>query len=99
MEDVAFKPGSAGEVASVGDDHALMLWDARNPAAPAASVPDAHGAHDLHCIAWSAVQDHMLASGGHLAKGLVQILPALPLACASPLQWDPWIVMVRSALC
>ena len=92
MEDVAFKPGSAGEVASVGDDHALMLWDARNPAAPAASVPDAHGAHDLHCIAWSAVQDHMLASGGHLAKRLCNAdTSSLAPGSALPLQQKPWL--------
>ena len=29
MEDVVFAPGSADELASVGDDQAVLLWDRR----------------------------------------------------------------------
>ena len=29
IEDVVFKPGSSEQLASVGDDHALLFWDTR----------------------------------------------------------------------
>ena len=29
IEDVVFKPGSCEQLASVGDDHALLFWDTR----------------------------------------------------------------------
>ncbi len=59
-----WRPASAAELASVGDDRALLLWDTRAPHdAPSARVADAHGAHDLHCADWSALQPHLVATG------------------------------------
>ena len=64
VEDVVWLPGSAAELASVGDDKALLFWDTRGAQSPAARVPDAHGpAHDLHCVDWSALQQHLVATG------------------------------------
>lgn len=74
-------PGSAAELASVGDDKALLFWDTRGAQSPAARVPDAHGpAHDLHCVDWSALQQHLVATGAletpgkleNLVHGMVQ---------------------------
>ena len=60
-------PGSAVELASVGDDSALLFWDTRDAQSPAARVPDAHGpALDLHCVDWSAMQQHLVATGALL---------------------------------
>ncbi|KAK9818074.1 hypothetical protein WJX72_006679 [[Myrmecia] bisecta] len=64
VEDVVFLPGSDDELASVGDDYNLFLWDARAGTAPAASVANAHEAgSDLHCIDWSALRPELLATG------------------------------------
>lgn len=38
IEDVVFKPGSKEQLASVGDDQCLLLWDTRSGTAPATRV-------------------------------------------------------------
>lgn len=38
IEDVVFKPGSKEQLASVGDDQCLLLWDTRSGNAPANRV-------------------------------------------------------------
>ncbi len=38
IEDVVFKPGSKEQLASVGDDQYLLLWDTRSVHAPANRV-------------------------------------------------------------
>lgn len=63
VEDVAWRPDSAAELASVGDDHALLLWDTRAAEPLAARVTQAHGPHDLHCVDWSGLSPHLLATG------------------------------------
>ncbi len=63
IEDVVWRPGSAHELASVGDDRALLLWDTRTPDAPAQRVPGAHGPEDLHCVDWSPLQAELLVTG------------------------------------
>lgn len=67
VEDVVWRPDSVTELASVGDDHALMLWDIRAAKCPAARVLEAHGAHDVHCVDWSGLQPHLLATGAPLS--------------------------------
>ncbi|KAK9838348.1 hypothetical protein WJX81_006464 [Elliptochloris bilobata] len=72
VEDVVWRPDSAAELASVGDDRALLFWDTRAAHSPAGRVPDAHGpAHDLHCVDWSALQPHLVATGA--ADGSVRV--------------------------
>ena len=63
VEDVCFCPGSATELASVGDDSALLLWDTRSGAAPVLSVSDAHGAIDVHCVDWSGLRPECVVTG------------------------------------
>lgn len=65
VEDVVWRPGSNAELASVGDDFKLLLWDTRSPNQAAAEVTEAHGrGKDLHCVDWSALQPHLLVTGG-----------------------------------
>ena len=63
MEDVVWKPNSAAELASVGDDRGLLLWDTRSGTAPALRKTDAHGTHDLHTVDWSGLREELLATG------------------------------------
>lgn len=46
-----------------GDDHSLLLWDTRRGGAPVLHVAKAHGAQDLHCVAWSPHQQEQLVTG------------------------------------
>ena len=48
---------------SAGDDHSLLLWDTRRGGAPVLHVAKAHGAQDLHCVAWSPHQQEQLVTG------------------------------------
>ena len=63
VEDVVWKPNSAAELASVGDDRGLLLWDTRAGTAPALRKTDAHGTHDLHTVDWSGLREELLATG------------------------------------
>jgi WD40 repeat protein len=67
VEDVVWKPNSAAELASVGDDRGLLLWDTRAGTAPALRKTDAHGTHDLHTVDWSGLREELLATGATLA--------------------------------
>ncbi len=58
-----WQPGSATELASVGDDFKLLLWDTRAGSAPAAALEKAHGENDLHCVDWSSLELHLLVTG------------------------------------
>lgn len=48
VEDVQFKPNSYDEFCSVGDDHCLLLWDAREGTAPVIQVRK-HVGCGCHC--------------------------------------------------
>ena len=63
VEDVVWKPSSAAELASVGDDRGLLLWDTRAGTGPALRKTDAHGTHDLHTVDWSGLREELLATG------------------------------------
>ena len=63
VEDLVWQPGSAAELASVGDDYKLLFWDTRAGTMPAASLEDAHGKKDLHCVDWSSLQLELLVTG------------------------------------
>lgn len=63
IEDLVWQPGSATELASVGDDFKLLLWDTRAGSAPAAALEKAHGENDLHCVDWSSLELHLLVTG------------------------------------
>lgn len=54
--------GSEHELASVGDDYAVILWDTRTPG-PAAKIAGAHGQEDLHCVDWNPLNPDLLATG------------------------------------
>lgn len=70
IEDVVWRPGSRDELASVGDDYKLLLWDSRLPSArPAAAVENAHGETDVQCVDWSALQQELLVTGAVNAVG------------------------------
>lgn len=60
--DVVWRPNSATELASVGDDCQLLLWDSRTPSRPASAVEHAHE-EDVQCVDWSALQEDMLVTG------------------------------------
>ena len=63
VEDVVWKPSSGAELASVGDDRGLLLWDTRAGTGPALRKTDAHGTHDLHTVDWSGLREELLATG------------------------------------
>lgn len=70
IEDVVWRPGSRDELASVGDDYKLLLWDSRLPSArPAAAVENAHGETDVQCVDWSALQQELLVTGAVIVAG------------------------------
>ena len=58
-----FQPGSAAELASVGDDYALLLWDTRAGPGPSTRIPEAHKQQDVQCVDWSAQDTNMIATG------------------------------------
>ena len=61
---MVFKPGCDHELASVGDDRALLFWDTRGRGGdkPAVSVPGAHG-DDVQCLDWAASDPHLVVTG------------------------------------
>ncbi|PSC71637.1 WD-40 repeat-containing MSI4 [Micractinium conductrix] len=71
VEDVCWRPGSTTEIASVGDDFSLLLWDLRKGGPPAQNVQRAHGKNDIHCVDWGPQQDHLLVTGA--ADGTVRV--------------------------
>lgn len=62
VEDVCFKPHSASEFCSVGDDQMLLFWDARAKSTPVQEAPK-WCTVDLHCVDWNAAQDDLLVTG------------------------------------
>lgn len=74
VEDVCFAPHGHHELASVGDDHQLLLWDTRTGTAPTTTVPKAHGESDLHTVDWNRQQPLHLATGA--ADGSVKVWDA-----------------------
>ncbi len=66
-----WKPSSGAELASVGDDRGLLLWDTRAGTGPALRKTDAHGTHDLHTVDWSGLREELLATGARLEGFLV----------------------------
>ena len=55
IEDIVFKPRSVEQLASVGDDHALLFWDTRVAGGvPSLRVDQAHGRNqDVQCVDWA----------------------------------------------
>lgn len=62
VEDVQFCPSNAQEFCSVGDDSALILWDARTGNEPVIKVEKAHNA-DLHCVDWNPHDENLILTG------------------------------------
>jgi histone-binding protein RBBP4 len=62
IEDVCFNPQNEKELCSVGDDRAMFFWDTRTKKA----TGFANGAHsdDVHCVGWSAHDEHVVVTGG-----------------------------------
>ncbi|KAL4443046.1 hypothetical protein ABPG77_008537 [Micractinium sp. CCAP 211/92] len=63
IEDVCWQPGSVSELASVGDDFSLLLWDTRHGSAPVLHVARAHGPQDVHCVSWNPHRQDLLVTG------------------------------------
>eukprot|EP00281_Chroomonas_sp_CCMP1168_P031913 CAMPEP_0206242778 /NCGR_PEP_ID=MMETSP0047_2-20121206/17240_1 /ASSEMBLY_ACC=CAM_ASM_000192 /TAXON_ID=195065 /ORGANISM="Chroomonas mesostigmatica_cf, Strain CCMP1168" /LENGTH=430 /DNA_ID=CAMNT_0053667823 /DNA_START=25 /DNA_END=1317 /DNA_ORIENTATION=+ len=63
IEDVCFRPSSADEFCSVGDDQLLLFWDHRSGTSPVLSVPKWCDV-DLHCVDWNAADENLLVTGG-----------------------------------
>lgn len=63
VEDVCWRPGSDRELASVGDDSSLLLWDTRRGGTPVLHVVEAHGPQDVHCVGWSPHSQGLLVTG------------------------------------
>ena len=61
IEDVCFNPRDEKELCSVGDDRGMFFWDTRSKKA----TGFAKGAHadDVHCVAWSAFDEHVVVTG------------------------------------
>lgn len=81
IEDVVFKPGSKEQLASVGDDQCLLLWDTRSGTAPATRIAQAHGQHDLHTVDWCGLRDYMIATGA--ADGTIKVWDSRQLGSGS----------------
>ncbi|XP_024542492.1 WD-40 repeat-containing protein MSI4 [Selaginella moellendorffii] len=62
VEDVQFRPSSANEFCSVGDDRCIIFWDKRQGNSPAQKITDAHD-DDIHCLDWNAHQEHYILTG------------------------------------
>jgi len=90
VEDVVFKPDTDDRLASVGDDKAVLFWDARAGSGPSHSLARAHGPADIQAVDWSALRDHWVATGD--ASGGIKVWDTRKLgggpaaACAYSLQ-------------
>ena len=62
VDDVQFRPSSADEFCSVGDDSALLFWDARSGTSPVTRVAQAHEG-DVHCCDWNAANENYVITG------------------------------------
>lgn len=82
VEDVVFRPGSSEVLASVGDDKCALFWDTRAAAkGPVCAINDAHGSSaDVHCVDWSALSEHLVATGA--ADGSVRVWDVRALSSA-----------------
>jgi len=63
VEDLVFKPGSAEQLVSVGDDTQVLFWDTRSGTSPVTAVTKAHDSHDIHTVDWSGLSEHLLVTG------------------------------------
>ncbi|CAI5465468.1 unnamed protein product [Closterium sp. Yama58-4] len=65
VEDVCFHPSHSQQFCSVGDDHRLLLWDARTGGekGPCQRVEKAHDA-DVHCVDWNGRNENLVVTGG-----------------------------------
>ncbi|KAK9843200.1 hypothetical protein WJX74_008572 [Apatococcus lobatus] len=80
VEDVVWLKGSEHELASVGDDYAVIVWDSRMPG-PATKIAGAHGKEDLHCVDWNPLNPDLLATGA--ADGSLKVWDRRKLSSAS----------------
>jgi histone-binding protein RBBP4 len=93
VEDVVFRPGSSEVLASVGDDKQLLFWDTRcagrggkgggggGGGGPVCAVKGAHGPEaDVHCVDWSGLREHVVATGA--ADGSVRVWDVRALSSA-----------------
>lgn len=62
--DLVFRPGTSHELASVGDDSALIFWDSRAGTTPSLKVVKAHGDQGIQCVDWSLQDPNLIATGG-----------------------------------
>lgn len=87
VEDLVWQPRSAAELASVGDDYKLLFWDIRAGTSPAASLENAHGEQDLHCVDWSSLQLEMLVTGMPFIALSAEILRSIARVADDAVTW------------
>jgi len=61
--DLVFRPATCHELASVGDDSALLFWDTRAGTSPSLKVAQAHGDQGIQCVDWSLQDPNFVATG------------------------------------
>ena len=62
VNDVQFHPSSEHNFCSVGDDSALLFWDARSGTDPVNRVARAHEG-DVHCCDWNKESENYVITG------------------------------------
>ena len=69
VEDVSFNGSDRNLIASVGQDAAILFWDARSPSAPSERVEKAHDG-DVNGCDYSGPMEHLVVTAGndHLVK-------------------------------
>ena len=72
VEDVVWLKGSEHELASVGDDYAVILWDTRTPGPAMLRLLARTAQEDLHCVDWNPLNPDLLATGRAQAAILIQ---------------------------
>ena len=76
--DLVFLPATCHELASVGDDSALLFWDTRAGTSPALKVAGAHGDQGIQCVDWSLQDPNYVATGTFLGNEAAYFPGPLP---------------------
>lgn len=64
LEDVAFKPGNAHMLCSVGVDRKVLVWDLRSGQQPVITLREVHSS-DINTVDWSKHDEWLLSTGSN----------------------------------